>query len=79
MPEQRSGQQLNMAKTNFTYLLMAHLIALVLAVVLFFTMAAESRHILETLMIIILISVIVQVVLYRAKPGWFADKTRPRP
>jgi len=66
-----------MAKKNFKYLIAGHAIAIVVfGTLLFFT---ADKSVLILMMGLVVVSLIVQLLVYRVKPGFFNDKTTDHP
>ena len=66
-----------MAKKNFKYLIAGHVIAIVLfGILLFFT---AGRIALILMMALVVVSLMVQLLVYKVKPGFFSDKTIDHP
>ena len=68
-----------MAKTNFKYLVIAHLTGMALSGIAMFFMAAGDRWIITGVMALLSVSLIVQFLIYRVRPGWFKDKINNQP
>ena len=66
-----------MAKKNFKYLIAGHVIAIVVfGILLFFT---ADKSVLKLMIILVVVSLIVQLLVYSVKPGFFNDKTTNHP
>lgn len=66
-----------MPKKNFKYLIAGHIIAIVLFGILLFLTADKS--VLLLMMVLVVVSLMVQLLVYKVKPGFFSDKTTNHP
>lgn len=66
-----------MEKKNAKYLIAGHVIAIVLFGILLFFSADKTALLL--MMSLVIISLIVQLLVYKVKPGFFGDKTTNHP
>ncbi|MEP7279564.1 MAG: hypothetical protein ABI813_13020 [Bacteroidota bacterium] len=68
-----------MAKTNFKYLMIVHLAAIVLLGILYAVVDKDGRYLVKWLLVALIGSTILQLVLWQIKASWFGPKTRKHP
>ena len=66
-------------KANFKSVITAHLIGIGLLSILWFFVGAEGQFILKFILGALIVSLIVQSIIYKIKPGWLNDKVNQHP
>lgn len=66
-------------KANFKSVIAAHLIGICLLSILWFFVAAEGQFILKIISGALIVSFVVQSIIYKTKPGWLNNKANQHP
>jgi hypothetical protein len=66
-------------KANFKFLILGHIIGMILMLVCIFFADAEQAAILKWIAGALLISIVIQWLLFRSRPGWFKNKVKDYP
>ncbi len=66
-------------KANFKYLLLGHIIGILSVLVCIFFADAEQAVILKWIAGALLLSIVIQWLLFRSRQGWFKNKVKDYP
>jgi len=66
-------------KTNFKFLILGHVSTIVLLIGFLFFVHGEAAIVLKWILGVLFVSMVIQWILFKIKPGWFIDKINRYP